>query len=77
MTIKITVSYSCHLCGLDRVPVEVTARTEENLKQWMDDLIHLLATDHHNKSPFCDPDCLSNIMIPITGTDRVGGPVLN
>lgn len=71
------VLYSCVPCGLRRVPVEVAARGEEDVLAWMEKLGHLLATDHHRRSPHCRPESLTEIMIPMTGTDRVGGPVLS
>lgn len=75
--LKIGVKYSCPDCGLVDVDVRVPARMHEDLLVWMDATTLLLAQDHHHRSPDCRPLTLRNLKIPMTGTDRVGGPVLN
>lgn len=71
--LKIEVLYSCHSCGLNDVKVQVPARTEENVLVWMETTGAYLSADHDKRSPHCHPDTLSNVKIPITGTDRIGG----
>jgi hypothetical protein len=74
---KITIQYSCFLCGLKDVPVEVKERSQDqDLMDWMNDVGILLSGDHNVKSPNCRPKQLSNIKIPISGRDKVGGPVV-
>lgn len=71
----ITVLYSCPECGLERVPVEVPARGEEGVITWMDNMVIThLGSDHARRSPDCHPERLRDIMIPLTGTEKVGGP---
>lgn len=60
----ITCLYSCELCGLHRVPVEVSVRLNEDV------------TAHRERSPECHSMVLSELLIPMTGTDRVGGPTI-
>lgn len=74
---KITCKYSCHLCGLKAIEVAVPARGDEDVISWMKALGKYLSEDHHAKSPHCRPDTLSNVMIPITGANKVGGPMLS
>lgn len=71
------VLYSCVPCGLRRVPVDVPARGEEDVLAWMEKLGHAMSMDHARRSPHCHPESLTEVMIPMTGTDRVGGPVLS
>jgi len=73
----ITVKYSCKLCGLDKVDVVVPARGTEDVLTWMDTMGRFLGEDHHRRSPYCTPTKLQDVMIPMTGTDRVGGPTKN
>lgn len=74
---KITCKYSCHLCGINKVEVDVPARGDEDILQWMDVLAARLSADHRERSPHCRPITLSDVMIPITGTNKVGGPMLS
>lgn len=70
----ITVLYSCHECGLERVPVGVPARDHEEVMDWMRQTFRLVSADHRRRSPTCHPVTLSDLSIPIEGTDRIGGP---
>jgi hypothetical protein len=70
--------YSCSLCGIHRNEVEVKSRQNEEVTDWMDKvLISTLIADHEARSPGCHPDAFAQVMIPVTGTDRIGGSVLN
>lgn len=71
-----TVLYSCHKCKLHRVPVVVPAREEEDVVAWMKETTEYLAQDHYKRSPHCDTTALQEVMIPMTGRDKVGGPIL-
>lgn len=72
----VTIFYSCELCGLKRVPCDVPARGEEDILLWMDATIRLTGRDHARRSPNCHPTKLTDLMIPITGTSKVGGPAI-
>ena len=70
--------YSCKSCGLVKTPVDVPARGEENVVEWLEQIaMRALAADHRQKSPTCHPKSLADVMIPMTGTSKVGGPVEN
>lgn len=66
--------YSCPKCGLQKVAVDVRARQAEGLADWWDTLLLALADDHRRRSPGCHPKTLTNVMIPMTGTEQVGKP---
>lgn len=75
---NITVKYSCYVCRLAMVDVEVPARAEdEDLMHWMDVLCHKLSRDHHERSPRCRNIVLNDVMIPMAGNERVGGPAVH
>jgi hypothetical protein len=71
-----TIKYSCTLCGLQKVSVVVPARGEEDVLVWMDATGLFLSDDHRKRSPACQTKELQDVMIPMSGTDRVGGPAL-
>ena len=75
MTIR--VFYSCALCGLIKVGLDVPAREVEDVRVWMDSTILLLSQDHNRLSPHCHPTTLTNLLIPMTGVDRIGGPAVS
>lgn len=70
----ITVKYSCPLCGLSRVECDVPARGDEDVVVWMEQTIAVVGRDHARRSPACHPERLHDLMIPMTGVDKVGGP---
>lgn len=70
----VAIRYSCDECGLKRVSVDVPARTGEDVKMWFEAILTpALVADHQKRSPHCHPKELSEVLIPMTGTDRVGG----
>lgn len=73
---NITVKYSCADCGLERVSCDVPARGEEDVIVWMEATASLASKDHNRRSPLCRPTTLTELMIPMSGTDRVGGPAI-
>jgi hypothetical protein len=75
-TPTIKVRYSCDLCGLKDIEVEVPMRGNEDVLQWMDNTIIHLGQDHMQRSPRCFPDKLVRVMIPITGAEKIGGPAV-
>lgn len=74
---NIVVLYSCHHCGLAKIEVSVQARENEDVIEWMETLGRHLSADHAKRSPHCHPERLSDVMIPMAGADRVGGPAVN
>ena len=74
MTPTIGVLYSCDECGIRNAEVQVPSRDAEDVIQWMEKIcIIALSRDHADRSPHCRPKVLTNIKIPMTGVDRVGG----
>lgn len=75
---NITVLYSRHGCGLHRAEVSVPMRQpDQDLMKWMDTLGICLANDHAKRSPECTAHSCADVMIPIAGTEYVGGPAVN
>jgi hypothetical protein len=74
----ITVLYSCVSCGLNKIPLDVPARDSPavDVVLWMQSTVERVADDHRRRSPSCDAKKLSDLLIPITGTDRIGGPAV-
>lgn len=72
--VTIRVRYSCPDCGLKKVVCEVPARGEEDVRIWMEATIASVGADHQRRSPRCHPTQLHDLMIPMTGADRIGGP---
>lgn len=71
---KVTVIYSCSICGLENSRLEMDARKpEEDIGDWMEKLQLSLGMDHNKKSPFCKAGKLSEVKIPIQG-EYVGAP---
>lgn len=71
-----TCKYSCGLCGLKRIEIAVPARQEESVTDWMDATVRLVAADHRRRSPGCRAKELTELMVPMTGTKKVGGPTV-
>ena len=75
---KIVVRYSCRLCGLLKVECLVPVRDPaQDVVRWMEQTGALLSADQRQRSPRCHPKELQDIMIPLTGRDRIGGPSVN
>lgn len=73
---NITVTYSCRVCGLNEVGVDVPARESEDVVAWMDRTVRLVAADHAWRSPDCRTDHLANLKVPLTGAAKIGGPAV-
>lgn len=71
----ITVRYSCD-CGIDDMALDVPARTTEDVGAWMQQTMLTISRDHHRRSPHCTAHRLRHLKIPMTGTDKVGGPTV-
>lgn len=72
----ITCKYSCRLCGIKRVAIELPARRSEPVTVWMNATVRRIAADHKSRSPHCNAKELTELLIPTTGTDRIGGPTI-
>lgn len=72
----IDVLYTCSDCGLVKAACSVPARVDEDVRDWMDNTLIHVASDHRRRSPRCKADRV-DLMIPVTGADRIGGPSLH
>lgn len=71
---QITIYYSCPECDVTRRALRVPTRgDDEPLKVWMEVTSRHMQADHHRQSPNCQPTFFTDIMIPMTGADKVGG----
>ena len=72
----ITCKYSCGECNLHRVEVLVPARPAEmDVTRWVKDVAaYCIYADHCCRSPKCTANTMIEMMIPITGAERIGGP---
>jgi hypothetical protein len=70
--------YTCSLCDLVDVAVEVPARESTRpVVEWMERIcIPAIGADHALRSPGCQPETLENLKIPITNADYIGGPAV-
>ncbi len=69
----ITVLYTCKLCGIVKRPVRVKARTDEDVRFWMERICMIaVGADHANESPSCMAQTC-DVMIPMSGVDQIGG----
>ena len=75
----ITCKYSCKECGLHRVEVQVPARPKGmEIIHWLHKICgNTIAADHAMRSPACHADTMTDLMIPISGADVIGGPSIN
>lgn len=70
----ITCKYSCKVCGIVNREVQVPARTTEDVVVWMQKVVALaIFIDHRQKSPKCNSETISDLMIPMPpGAEFVG-----
>ena len=74
----ISVRYSCAACGIAKVSVAVPARQSEDVKDWVEKIMaQAISDDHTVRSPRCTSRTMSEVMIPVSGTDRIGGAPVN
>ena len=68
--------YSCRLCGLTKIAVDVPARgPNESVVHWVGETAaRMLGEDHSSKSPTCRITKLDEVWIPIDGAARIGDP---
>lgn len=75
---SITVLYTCRSCGIFMRQVLVLARTDEDVVYWTREVLgRAVGGDHAHYSPFCKAPTMSEVMIPMTGVDRIGGLPIN
>jgi hypothetical protein len=73
----IQCKYSCFKCGIHRQIVTVAAREEEEVDTWLMKICApALSADHDRRSPACRITQLSEVMIPIEGAEKIGGPAV-
>ena len=74
---KINIKYSCLKCSLKNIVLEVPARGGEDVVTWMKNAVGSnIKKDHTLRSPECPTDSAQEVMIPMMGTDRIGGPTI-
>ena len=74
MTQTIKCLYTCTGCGLKEQSVQVPSCGDEDVLDWFrDTLTPALAKDHTNRSPLCMSREMSEVRIPIDGSDKIGG----
>ena len=74
--IEIICKYTCPECGVNRAEVSVPVRPPDmDVVHWVQNVAaHYLAADHAMRSPACTCNTMSEMMIPISGAERIGGP---
>lgn len=71
----IDVLYTCHTCGVVKRKVAFRERgEEEDVRTWMTALRVAIAADHELVSLGC-PGETCDLMVPMTGRSRIGGPI--
>lgn len=69
----IKVRYTCGLCGIKRMPVDVAERDDDQeVTAWVKRMAIELAADHRKRSPACHPLVFDEIMIPSDEDTPVG-----
>lgn len=72
----IQLMYSCRLCGLHRIKINVPARLESQIvTEWLDDTVRRVGQDHNHKSPNCRATELTELMIPVDNVKFIGAPI--
>jgi hypothetical protein len=71
--------YSCDLCGLNDVAVDVPVRAAaEGVVEWIEGVcLPAVSGDHRARSPACRTERLQRLKIPVEGRSVIGGPVEN
>jgi hypothetical protein len=79
ISLRITLKYSCVLCGLRGVTVDVLARASESVPvvKWLEGTTLEIAKDHTARSPGCPARSLQDLMIPMDGAIYIGGAAVH
>ncbi len=70
---KLHVFYSCFLCGMHRIGLDVDPREpDEDVRVWFDKTLLKIQGDHFTRSPDCQATKLDEVLIPVAGAPRIG-----
>jgi hypothetical protein len=72
----IRVKYSCQECGLTLAEVEVAARLNEPVTDWMKQTMRSIADHHRHQSPTCPSDTC-DVFIPHEPEASIGRPTIH
>ena len=73
---KIVIKYSCYQCGLKKIDLAVPSREDEDVVFWVEHIVgQHIKDDHLKRSPKCQAKTVQDLMIPVEGTEKVGGSV--
>ena len=72
---NIKVLYSCQGCGIVKRAVDVPAREKEDVKEWLETTMEFIGKDHERFSQNCHSQ-LADLYVPMNGTEKVGGIVI-
>lgn len=75
--VSIVLKWSCFQCGLHRVELSVPARGDEDVLTWVAAVATAAGEDHDRRSPDCVIDALGELLIPIGGAEKIGGPAVS
>jgi len=74
----LTIFYTCDSCGINERPINVKAREkDENIVRWIEQVTICISNDHSRVSPDCRAERMTNVKIPISGADQIGGVINN
>ena len=71
------IEYCCDECGIQDMRLLVPSREDESVDDWMGLVSYHIRDNHVAMSPDCKTKKISRIKIPMTGTAKIGGPVIN
>jgi hypothetical protein len=75
---QVTVYYSCPRCSVVDKPVVLRCRRPgEDVSDWVNFVIGLIATDHRRLFPSCGTKTLHDLKIPVAGSEYIGGPPIH
>jgi hypothetical protein len=71
---SINVQYTCDTCGSADIPVSVPERADkQDVKEWLDETVLVVARAHRQRSPDCTAKTLSKLKIPLGhGAKKIG-----
>lgn len=61
----LVVKYSCVVCGLVRVPLDVPPRDLEDVVEWAEQTMALARADHARRAPKCPARNVSEFVVPL------------
>jgi hypothetical protein len=75
--LTVAVLYSCPECGVRGRAVQVRARGEEDVLEWVKDAcVPAISRDHELTSPECEAESMQNIKLPVGSGKMVGKVIL-